>query len=240
MRRSVVAFLFILLAISLSSGQAAPSASQAARTASAAPDAAPHRDAISRGAFPMTLTKALDSKKLKDGNIVICHTSGVLHLGSGMMIPSGAKVIGHITQAKARSKGDSESSLAMVFDKIEVAKGKEIPMKGTLQAVGPSLGSNSGPDTGEASPGTLPTGHTGNVTAMPPPTQGAVAGPNSGIHTLNLSGSHPLLNAESTGVLGIKNLEMSKDAVLTSSGKEVKLDSGTQMLVRAEIEIPVQ
>jgi hypothetical protein len=31
------------------------------------------------------------------------------------------------------------------------------------------------------------------------------------------------------------NLEMGKDSVIMSSGKEVKLDSGTQMLIRAEM-----
>jgi hypothetical protein len=42
------------------------------------------------------------------------------------------------------------------------------------------------------------------------------------------------------GVLGIRNLQMDKDSVLTSSNKEVKLDSGTQMMIRAEIAVPVQ
>jgi type IV secretory pathway VirB10-like protein len=78
-------------------------------------------------------------KKLKDGDTVVCTTVSALHSGSGMMIPSGSKVIGHITQAEARSKGDSQSSLAMVFDKIQMPNGTAIPMKGTLQAIGPSL-----------------------------------------------------------------------------------------------------
>jgi hypothetical protein len=49
-----------------------------------------------------------------------------------------------------------------------------------------------------------------------------------------------MLTSESKGVLGFKNLEMNSDSVLTSSGKEVKLDSGTQMLIQAAIPIPVQ
>jgi hypothetical protein len=44
-----------------------------------------------------------------------------------MLIPSGTKVIGHVTQAQARSKGDPQSSLAIVFDKFEVAKDEDIP-----------------------------------------------------------------------------------------------------------------
>lgn len=195
-----------------------------------------------RGAFPTTLVKALDSKKLKEGDTVICQTSAVLHTGSGMMIPSGSKIIGHVTQAQARSRGNSDSTLAIVFDKIQLTGGKELPMKGTLQAVGPSLGGNSGPDTGPGG-GLGMGGHGGNATdtaTTPAPSNTAVAGPNSGIHSLNDLGSRPILNAQSQGVLGIKNLQMDKDSVLSSTGKEVKLDPGTQMLIHAEIEAPVQ
>jgi hypothetical protein len=88
-------------------------------------------------------------------------------------------------------------------------------------------------------------GHSGmggsvDAATTPPPTPGALTGGNSGIHPIETSRSRPLLNAQSVGVLGIKNLQMDKDSVITTTGKEVKLDNGTQMLIRAEIEIPVQ
>jgi hypothetical protein len=86
-------------------------------------------------------------------------------------------------------------------------------------------------------------GHGGTATdtaTVAAPSNDAVAGPNSGIHSLNGSSTRPILQAQSQGVLGIKNLEMGKDSVLTSTNKEVKLDSGTQMMIRAEIDIPVQ
>ncbi len=228
MKRLLLAALFILLGVSLAVGQAANQASSPQASASANNEI--------RGAFGTTLVKALDSKKLKDGDVVLCQTAGVLRARSGFIIPTGSKVIGHVTEAKARSKGDAESSLAIVFDKIEIAKGRELPIKGVLQAVGPSLG-DSGLTTGPAG-GLGMGGGQGGAGTVPPPSNG-VAGPGSGIRAVN-SGSHPLLNSESTGVLGIHNLEMNKDNVLTSSGKEVKLDSGTQMLVRGEIPIPVE
>jgi len=230
MRRLALTLLFALLSVSLCVGQAATAGS---------PTSATSDDSTIKGAFPTSLTRNLDSKKLKDGDVVICQTMGVLRARNGLIIPTGSKVIGHITEAKARSKGDSDSSLAMVFDKIEVSGGKQIPMKGTLQAVGPSLGGHSGPSTGEAAPGTLP--GRGGASTMPSPSAGAVSGPNSGIRPLNSdNGSVPLVNSESTGVLGIKGLEMNKDSVLTTSGKEVKLESGTQLLVRAEIQLSTQ
>ena len=48
----------------------------------------------------------------------------------------------------------------------------------------------------------------------------------------------PILVPTSQGVLGLKNLEMGSDGVLTSTGKEVKLDAGTQLLINVQIDLP--
>jgi len=190
-----------------------------------------------RGSFPVTLSKSLDSKKLKDGDVVICQTAAALHARSGFLIPSGSKVIGHVTAAQARSKGDPQSSLAIAFDKIVIGKNEDIPIKGTVQAIAPSLG-DSGPTTGAASPGTLPMGrNAGDAATMPPPSPSLDGvGPNSGIHPVTVGGSHPILLSDSQGVLGFHNMEMDKEHVITSSDKEIKLESGTQIMIRAEIE----
>ncbi len=177
-----------------------------------------------RGTLPALLSKPLDSKKLKDGDPVVCEIAGQVHDQTGRFIPMRSKIIGHVTQAQARSKGDAQSSLAMVFDKVEVGKNEEIPIKGVLQAIAPSLG-NSGPDTGPAYPPGM--GNAGTQTTTPPPIPGPQAGPNAGA-------VHPMVTSESKGVLGFHNLQMDDNSVLTSTGKEVKLDSGTQMMIRAE------
>jgi hypothetical protein len=38
--------------------------------------------------------------------------------------------------------------------------------------------------------------------------------------------------------LGVKNLQMDANGVLTSPAKEVKLDSGMQLMIKAEIDLP--
>jgi hypothetical protein len=43
--------------------------------------------------------------------------------------------------------------------------------------------------------------------------------------------SVPLLNEDSRGVMGIKNLQLGANGVFISSGKEVTLDSGSQLLL---------
>ncbi len=184
--------------------------------------------------FPAVLERGLDSKKLKEGDPVVCETTGTLRGRNGFLIPSGSKVIGHVTQAQARGKGDANSTLGMTFDKIQT-KGKEIAMTGTLQAIAPSLGS-SGPMTSAAPPslgggGTASAGGAGAGTTAAPATSMKVSGPSTGT---------PLVVGTSAGVLGIKGLEMDANGLITSSGKQVKLDNGTQMMIRAEIQMPVE
>jgi hypothetical protein len=209
-----------------------------------------------KGTFPVTLLKGLDSKKMKVGDVVVCQTVSALHMRNGLMVPSGAKVIGHITQVTARSNGSPDSTLTMAFDKIEDAKGKELPMKGTLQAIGPSLG--EGPNTGFAGSNVLMGGHSGSGaqlggsggsggSARPrasdnpggSSTPGTTMGPQA-TSAGNFSSTRPVLLATSQGAVGVKNLQLDADGVIGSPGKEVKLDNGTQMLIRAEISAPAE
>lgn len=179
-----------------------------------------------KGAIPVKLEKSIDSKKLKEGDTVMFQTVSPVHSRSGLMIPSGSKVFGHVTEAKARSKGDAESTLGIAFDKIEYGKGEDLPMKGTLQAIGPNLG-NGSPDAGAAEPAL--SGKGGNGSSAPPTSSMQISGPTTGSR---------ILNSSSQGVSGVKGLDMNSSGVLTSPGKEVKLDNGDQILIRAEIDLP--
>ncbi len=227
MKRLRVWAVFAALSISLCNAQGTtPQAAGAQGTpAQAAPS---NPDNQIKGSFPVRLEKSIDSKKLKEGDTVVCQTVTAVHSRSGLMIPSGSKVIGHVTQAQARSKGNSDSTLAIAFDKIEYSKGEEIPMKGTLQAVGPSLG-GAALDT-SASPPQLST-KGGNGSSPPPTSSMQIGGPSSGT---------PILGPSSQGVLGVKNMQMDANGVLTSPGKEVRLDSGMQLLIKAEIDLPAR
>lgn len=225
MKRLCVSVVLAVLSIAL--GYAQDANPQAAGTQGTTAQAAPaNPENQIKGSFPVKLEKTLDSKKLKEGDTVVFQTIAALHSRSGLMIPSGSKVIGHVTQAQARSKGDSDSALAIAFDKIEYGKGEDIPMKGTLQAVGPSLGGqglNVGVDQPQIS------GKGGGGSSAPPTSSMQISGPATGT---------PVLGPNSQGVLGVKNLQMDANGVLTSPGKEVRLDSGMQLLIKAEIDLP--
>ncbi len=93
------------------------------------------QQALDTELFPCK-SKTLDSSKLKRGDIVELKTAGVFVLPNGTRVPRGVKVTGHLTEVTARSKGDSQSELAIVFDQISVANGEQLTMKGIVQAVG--------------------------------------------------------------------------------------------------------
>jgi hypothetical protein len=226
--------IVMLLALAVFAAQPAYLAAQASGAQGQAADTA-----TLRGEFATVLVKGLDSKKAKDGDPVVVQTTTTIRT-NGRLIPSGSRLYGHITQAQARSKGDPQSSLGITFDKIEMAKGHEQPMKGTLQAVAPPLPGSGGPDTSSMmGSGQMISGGGSSADTSTMATPGGLSP--SGIHSSNSdTGPHPIVNNESQGVLGFKNLEMDKNGVLTSSGKEIRLDSGTQMMIRVAIPMPVQ
>src|ERR1700676_3110592 len=126
MNRIGIVVLDAMLAASLCYGQGPnPAPAQAAPAA------------IGHGAFPVKVTKTLDSSKLKEGDAIEVETAGNFKLPDGTLVPKGSKLAGHVTAAKARSKGDSESELTVVFDKLNVANGKQLSVKGAVQGVFP-------------------------------------------------------------------------------------------------------
>jgi len=210
MKRWFAYTLFAVLAVSLTAATRLLPAAQAATQSSAAQSADP--TGKSHGIFTVELLKPLDSKKLKEGDPVEAKLIGGITLPNGTPVARGTKVVGHVTEAKARSKSDSQSTLGIAFDKIVRAPGEEVPMHGIIQALAPN------PNADVTTGGGMGYGDLKQATAAPaaPDTRQAPA---------------PILNEQSAGVLGIKNMQLGPEGVLTSSGKEVKLDSGTRILL---------
>jgi hypothetical protein len=215
--------LAVLFAASLCLGQAA---------AQASPQATPN--AIGHGAFPVKVTKTLDSSKLKEGDAVELETSGGFKLPDGTLVPKGSKLYGHVVTTKARSKGDPESQLAIAFDKLNVANGKQLTVKGIVQAVFPPPDEvDPGVPGSSAHQGGNGMGLSGGA-AVPPPDYKPTTDIKTGIATETTSRVPPASDPKSTGVHGFDNLSLA-DGVLTSKGKNVKLGNGVQLIVRVDI-----
>src|SRR5881296_1077268 len=94
-------------------------------------------------AFNAALSSPIDSKKCKPGDAVTAHTTEAVKSEGRTVIPKGAKLVGHVTQASARAKGESESSLGIVFDRAILKSGQEVPLNVAIQAVASAQSSAS-------------------------------------------------------------------------------------------------
>src|SRR5207245_4939351 len=63
------------------------------------------------------LSKSIDAKKAKQGDQVSAKTIEDVRSNGKVVIPKGSKLIGHIMEAKASTKEDSNSNLAIAWDK---------------------------------------------------------------------------------------------------------------------------
>ncbi len=189
------------------------------------------------------LTKSLDSRKLSAGDSIEAKVTTELRW-NGTVVPRGSKVMGHITQASSRAKGDPASALGIVFDRIALKDGTDLPLRANIQAVGPRPGygpgdtemQNPAPVSAPGSPGSMggavpnPRGLGAPQTNFPSnPSAGAPSAPNQG--NGQDSGG---ITEQSTGVVGLPDLQLGKDSILASSGQEVKLGSGSRILLRVQ------
>jgi hypothetical protein len=165
--------------------------------------------------IPGFLTASLDAKKKKPGEEVVVKTAGAVHLADGTVIPRGTKVVGHVTEAKSRSGSDAKSSLGIAFDMIDMPDGKTLAITGVIQAFAP----NPNPDQS----GGIDYGGMNSQLQHATPTAGG---------TVAVA---PILTEQSVGIQGIKNLELASDGVFKSDGKTIKLDYGSQVVLRAQL-----
>lgn len=261
-----------------SSGKASGNASQStnAGTSGASGDLAAGQT------LNAVLTKPVDSRKAKEGDEVTAKTTGTLKGAGERTIPKGTKLIGHVTKATARAKGDSQSELAIVFDRAELAKGREIPVHAVVQALAsaqstasanmagmddeaPMGGSMAAPaPQGSSGGGGLVGGVThaagstvgaagsavgntagavGSTAGQVGSSAGSTVGGAAGTATNTGANATGSLNGTAQGVVGFPGYTLdaatataTQGSVITSSGKNVKLDSGTHMVLRVVSE----
>jgi hypothetical protein len=227
------------------------------------------------------LSSSVDSKKAKAGDAVTARTTEAVKADGQTVIPKGTKLVGHVTRASSRAKGESESTLGVVFDKAILKNGQEVPVNASIQAlaaaqtsaaiagsdidtVGSAGGSAAGSGTaggrgalgGVTSTAGGAVGSVTNTAANVGSTAGATAGgavnsassiagsSKGAIGGVNAAGQ---LTSNSQGVFGLNGLNISSAAsndmqgsLITSTGKNVHLDSGTRMLLVTQGEASKQ
>ena len=253
--------------------QAQGSGSASASSAASAQNGQTNASLGSGAAINAELTAPVDSKKAKPGDPVAARTTEPTKSNGKTVIPKGSKLVGHVTQASARAKGDSESALGIVFDKAILKNGQEVPLNVAIQALASAQSAataNAGNDLAATGGGgayaggsgrAAGSGALGGVTSTAGGAAGTVtntaasAGNTAGgalnstanaatntvatskgaVGGLNATGQ---LTSSSQGVFGLQGVNLSsattgaaQGSVITSAGKNLHLDSGTQMLL---------
>jgi len=222
MSRIGFGLMSILLVAAVSFGQTSNTPQDAAK-------------ALGHGSIFVKVSKTLDSSKLKDGDTFEVETTGGFKLPDGTVVPKGSKLSGHVVASKARSKGDPDSQLTLTFDKLNAANGKQMPVKGDVQAVFPPAEEPTGPNMSTAGTSLGGSAGGGGSPGSAPMNPGGIGITNakSGSNMGAEGHGELTMTPQATGVRGMDNLQLD-NGVLTSKGKNVKLNGGVRLVVRAE------
>ena len=179
------------------------------------------------------LVKPLDAKKNKPGDEIVAKVVQSRTADGQVPLPKGSKVMGKVTQAQGRAKGQDESQLGIAFDSAVLKDGTQVPVSFTIQAVANSAAamadaaamaqgtssaismSNTGggrPGLGSAAPGAAGTDlHAGNSAST------------------NMGGE---LTPTSQGAIGLPGCTLSSGSLITSTTSNVRLERETRMILR--------
>lgn len=234
-------------------------AAQSANVSNKGAQAAAASQLKSGSSIHATLDKPVDARKNKAGDQVVAKTTEDVKSEGKVVIPRGSKIVGHVTEVKAREKGQAESAVGVVFDHAVLKDGSRVPLSLAVQAVGSGATAVQGEDDSLISSGN--TAATGSVnragSSMTRTGGGLVGGVRStagglvntagsvGGATLNTAtgagaGASSSLNSNSQGVVGLRGLNLASSASSSNSGtftsrnSNVHLDSGTQMILRVQ------
>ena len=87
------------------------------------------------------LSKSLDAKKVKAGAPVTAQLLADVLSHGKIVIRRDSKLMGHVTEAQPYSKQKPESRLGIVFEKVILKGGEEIPFSSVLLALRPAQNS---------------------------------------------------------------------------------------------------
>ncbi len=128
MRNVFILVITLLVSISAALGQSTPSVP---------PNPQQNPSAPVYARVEVILTKTLDARKSKAGDVVLARTADEFALANGVQVPKNTRLIAHLTEVQSKGHGFSESRLGLVFDKIQLRDGREIPVSMLVEKIIP-------------------------------------------------------------------------------------------------------
>jgi len=189
------------------------------------------------------LSTAVKAKKAKVGDTVTAVIVAPVKLSSGLVIPAGSKVVGHVRKAEADSGDAHTSFIALSFEEIDLKKGQTVPLHCFIRAaLMPTLKGVMGQE--------LEHGQTAAPMSMDAPAR-AASGPGSGAGSSMVDVNNPISHTSvepqgdtkpvaarvHTGqVVGIRGVELQVTgpdylSTFQSTHKNLELDQGLQLML---------
>jgi hypothetical protein len=200
----------------------------------------------------VALEKPIDSKKAKVGDEVLAKTTDDLKSVPPGLAMKGCKIIGHIVEVTPH-QGDTASTLRIAFDKMILKNGSDMALPATIKAVGYAEEFNPATDS-EVIDRMGGTGF-GRGATQPGPGVGAAGGGAGGVgsgggdpkvyaggrlpggNTGTPGASDAKLPFNAKGAIGMSGVSLeagSEDSILITKKKNVKLESGMQMILKTD------
>lgn len=201
--------------------------------------------------IPVQLAKTVDAKKAKTGDEVVATVTQDMKANNGeVLVPKDTKIIGHVTESRARNKEQKQSELGIAFDHAMV-KGDQMQLPMSIQAIiapqnnnaeaAPPAPSGAGPGqtAGNTPSGSMGAGRAGS-TAGGGTQSGQQNYPHGGgAEPEGQGAAMPPITANTQGVIGMSDMKLENGAqasqqgsVLSSEKNNVKIEKGTLMLLR--------
>lgn len=197
------------------------------------------------------LATSLDAKRSKVGDEVEVRTEQDIKQDGKIVLKKGTHLVGHVTEAQARAKGQTESQLGVVFDHAVLKNGQQIPfsasivaMASTQSAAAPSTGAGEMVDSGAGMSTMQGSTHSGSLVGGVASTANATAGTATGtvMNTASTSSvsaggamnavtrspgavgginSMGQLSSNSSGVFGMEGLSLNSAASNATQGSMI-------------------
>src|SRR5262245_30801544 len=185
--------------------------------------------------MPVMLNTSLDTRSAEPGQKIVARMMDDVRLPDGSQLSSGAKIVGHVV-AVSRLSEEGPSSITLQLDRI-VTSHREISIVTNLRAIASMIEVNDarvpmfGPDRDANSPGWRPRGIGNDKESL------------TRCGAMFRENGEPLqfwiFHSSACGIYGFPHMSVREDApkgqiVLTSDKHNLKLRSGTGMLLRVE------
>jgi hypothetical protein len=194
------------------------------------------------------LSDTVDARKCKPADTVKAKTSEDVKAGGIVVIPRGAKLVGHITEAQVAAKAGEQARLGFVFDRAELKDGRQIPLHTAFYALAAPMGASIDHSSmsGGFGGGSNAVGSMVNASSRSSMDDASALGAsNSRLEDLKPSpgaigglNSKGTLYASTRGVFGLEDISLkpntvpsSGSAVILADARTVHLGSGTRMLL---------